>query len=262
MTFKRPVQLDLFEKIVSSAGRIYTQSLDLWDQVPKSVLGPAIDPATDKPVAKGTRYLPIQSRRFVHDGVAMTVDVAPARLHGPGGLDRDTLPGLREFLVEQSIRKLAIQKRQTVETAVDSHGQLIGAAFRIGDVCTDLAQFHHTHSWSEIRESLQVASGAVITIRRDSDGWSLRAPIFPFAALPGETIDGAAYVAFHPLVTDGIRSCRYRQTHYPTIMTLKSSLARWLHCRMTHRFQQADHLIRTPCDRFVMRGIPEERQRI
>lgn len=239
----RPAQLDLFEQIVPSRGRIYTQSLALWDQVPKAVLGPATDPATGKAVTKGARYLPIQSRPFVHDGVAMIADIAPARLRGPGGFDRDALPGLREILVEQAIRKLAIQKRRTAETIVDSHGRLIGAAFHIGEIRTDLARFQHTYSWTEVRDALLVASGAVITIRRDLDGRILaRAPIFPVATLPGEASDGAAYVAFHPLVTASIDSCTFRQTHYQTMMTLKSSVARWLHCRMMHRFRQADHL--------------------
>ena len=151
------------------------------------------------------------------------------------------LPGLRELVVEPSIRKLAIHHSQSVESVTDQYGRLVGARFRLGEVLRDLKILRHTYSWHEIREAILVGSGAIVTIRRESDRRVLvRAPIFPIVSLPGEAADGSAYVAFHPMVTAGIADAEYRQADYNASMQLRSSVARWLHRRMIHRYRQAD----------------------
>lgn len=235
-------QFDLFERIIPARGQVYTQSLELWDQMPKVVLGRPRDPETGKPVPKDTRYIPTQTHEFAHDGETLFVDVAPARLK-VGNSDRDVLPGLRELVCEWSIRQIAIRSQSCAEIATDAHGRLVGARFRIGAIRTDLIRHKHTYSWSEIREALLVGSGAVINLRNQAGKILARAPIFPVVALPAETDDGMAYVAFHPLVTIGIKDAIYRQLNYQTSMTLKAALARWLHRRMVHRFLQAGHTI-------------------
>jgi len=234
-------QLELFQRIVPERGKVYTQSLELWDQMPRVILGRPRDQKTGKPLPKDSQYLPIQTQEFVHEDARLFVDVAPARLR-MGNSDRDVLPGLREYVVEHAIRKIAIQSRACAEVATDTHGCLVGTRFRIGAVRTDLSGDRHTYSWLEIRDALLVGSGAVITLRSQADQILARAPIFPAVSLPSETEDGWAYVAFHPLVTAGIRDAIYRQLHYTMSIGLKSALARWVHRRMVHRFRQADYV--------------------
>jgi hypothetical protein len=233
----RPVQLSLFERVVPSRGRRFSQSLEFWDQMPKVVLGPPRD-AGGKRVEKGARYLPMQSRQFVHEGQEFMVDIAPARLRTPGG-ERDIFPGLRELLVEQALRRLAIHRKRCSETVSDAHGSLVGVRFHIEEVRRDLAALQRTYSWAEIRDALLVASGAIVSVY-GNDRAVLRSPIFPVALLPPEADDGAAYVAFHPLVAAGIRQYDYRQIHYDTVMRVKHVLGRWLYRRMLHHFRQAD----------------------
>ena len=236
-----PAQLDLFQRLVPAAEKIYTQSLELWDQAPKVVLGPPVDGA-GKAVPKGSQYLPIQTRIFVHHDQKMFVEIAPARLRDRRGVERDALPGLREMVVEQAVRKIAIHQHRLFETDNARHGKLIGARFRIGEVCNDLGRLSHTYAWSEVREALLVASGAIITIRHEGDGKIIaRAPIFPAVSLPAENNDGIARVAFHPLVAVGINATEYRQLYYDAALRLRSSIARWIHRRMAHRFRQAGY---------------------
>jgi len=80
----RSPQLEMFERLIPASGKTYTQSLELWDQLPKAIVGPVIDPQTGRAVAKGAMYLPTQTKEFIHLGHRMSVEA-----HHPSVCERN-----------------------------------------------------------------------------------------------------------------------------------------------------------------------------
>jgi hypothetical protein len=237
-----PAQLDLFQTIIGHQSRTYSQSLELWDQAPKYVVGPILD--TDGSIIerpKTCRTLPTQLRHFVHDGMPMSIQITPAWLLERHGIERHFFPCMREQLLEQTIRRIAISNQRTEECPHVSHGRLYGARFTLGEVCRELAQTGHKCSWEQVRQALLVASGSILTLDLGSGTPPIRAPIFPVISLPSG-VDQDAVVKFHPLVTTAITAFDFRQIDYICWMEkLQSIQARWLFRRLTHQYIQAGY---------------------
>ena len=235
-------QLVHFERVTPNAGRIYSKSFELWDQMPKFVEGAIIDSSTGKPVQKGETRFSTQARQFQHDGKRYSIEITPARIRGDvDKLERDYFPGRREMVIEQAIRKIAIH-RHLSQIKCTENGRIISVKFKVQDLKNELSAQCHTYNWVEIRKSLFVSSGVIITITDDTENIISRAPLFTHVAFPAKGTDGYASVGFHPLVYIGVESLSHRQIAYSTLMSLKSSLAQYLYRRFVHRFRQANYV--------------------
>ena len=238
----RPPQLDLFERLIPPKGKVCSQSLEYWDLLPKFVFGPIVDPDTGVGILdpRNVRYLPTQRRTCIIDNQLVTVEIAPARLKDTKGVERDFFPGLREQMVEQAIRRIAIDQHRTTESSHACHGRLLGTHFTLGEVCSDLARQNHTYSWAQVRHALRICNMATITLDMGGGTSLLSSAIFPVTVVPS-TSDRRAMVQFHVLVTQAVDALLFRQIDYEVSMRLRSAAARWLHRRMTHRYRQASH---------------------
>ncbi len=233
---KKLTQLDLFEGLLR--GNKYTNSFEFYDLAPKYVVGLVLDPDSGEAVdVKQRPYLPTQVRRFMYHDQELILELSPARVRQKGGGERDMFPGRREQVIEDALRRIAIEKHRT-----RYEQDMAGVTFSFHELRKELEARGHGFPFAEIKEAIRVANKCNMTVKGKNGEQLVSSPLFPVIAIDGRGENGKAYVAFNPLVTKGILDLDFRQLNYETSMGMKSSIGRWLHRRLTHRYTQASYV--------------------
>lgn len=231
LTVSQPSQLKLFE-IIQAPGKPnpYSNTIELYDALPKYNWS-AKREHEDLSNAVITRQCTIRGQTF-------TVKVKPAIIEKN---NRAVLiyPGQREELVEDALRKLAVEgKGYMIEDKA-------GVLFTLYELQKELEQMGHGFNLNEIKEAILVCRGASIECFSEDGESMISASFFPMVGLTtrGEFMrkgsDARCYVQFNPLVTESIMNLTFRQYNYRLAMDIRSPLARYIYKRMSHYWTQA-----------------------
>ena len=228
----KPEQLSLFE-LTEPSEQCYSNTIELYDSIPKYFWG--------NRERENEKYLEPIDRQFEHKGVKYTVYVSPARLKDKDGVFRDYLPGQREELVEDVLRKLVCEGKGVF---LDEHA---GVVFTLYELQKELREKKHCHNIAELKEAIMICASSTITLQSQDGKTIVMAPFFTTVGLQtqddwkehGKT--AKAYIRFNPLVTKSIKEKTFRLLNYDTSMSYKKVLARWLHKRMSHNYKQAHY---------------------
>lgn len=214
-----------------------TRTLDLYDVVPKFLLTRNRQTTGSKlhrwnNVKVGTRELAITLK------AAALVDESDSRKV------RFVYPGIREELIERSLRKMAVDR--SAEIGLDVPSGSVTVAFSVRGLRNRLARDGHDFSAPQLRDGLEVMSGCELTIEgRIADDLSdrLRGPLLAIRRdIRWKTDrDGnkSLYLGmFHPLATHSILGQDYRSFGH-RVVKLRLPLARWIATTMNVRFRQA-----------------------
>jgi hypothetical protein len=223
-------QLDMFDSLLpAERSHPYSNSFALYDLAPKYVF--------HAEVRENGKYLPIISRPFEYGGASYEVEVRPARIKIDGA-EKEYYPGEREQVVEEALRRIAIERRRT--TTIDDS---VGIRFSLYELRQELIRVGHAMPICDIKEAIEVAHLSNVVIRKFGGSQPMvSATIFPLRGVNEVQPNGdmISYVTFNPLVTEAIRSLDFRLINYELSMSLANSVARWLHKRLSHCYVQAN----------------------
>lgn len=225
-------QLTLFQSILCNSEDEkdrFSNAIDLWDSVPRY----SVSRQAQVKARENGRFLDNHTTVFQHRNCTYTVTISPARVKDLDGSHRDYYPSTTEELVEEALRKLAIDQYAGF---FDKPSFRSGVVFTIYELREELRKHGHTRSYQEIVLALNILSKSVIEIRENSGNGELLAisPYLPaLVAVSRNRLkdDPTAKwaVQFHPFVTDSIDKVTYRQYNYALLMSHESKLTRWLH---------------------------------
>jgi hypothetical protein len=225
----RAPQLELFDGLLpAEKAHPYSNSFALYDLAPKYVF------YAEK--REAGKYLPVVERSFEYADIGYEIQVRPARLK-VDGVECEHYPGEREQVVEEALRRIAIERRRT--SMID---ESVGLRFSLYELRQELTRVGHAFTIAEIKDAIEVCHLANVSIRKvGASKPMVSASIFPIRAVnePQPGGDVISYVTFNPLVTEAIRSLSFRLINYEISMRLRSSVARWLHKRLSHCYVQA-----------------------
>jgi hypothetical protein len=183
--------------------------------------------------------LPVLEREFECRSVKYKVRLFPARVKSKDGVYRDYYPSQREELVEDALRKLA----------VEGHGlfldELASVTFTLYQLQQELKARGHTLSIVQIKESLTVCVRTNLEITTEDGNAVLMSNIFETVGMrtledwKGKGQKTKCYVRFNSLVTKSIRDKSFRQFNYAAAMSYQNIIARQLHKRLAHHYRQA-----------------------
>lgn len=242
--FENP-QLNLFQNFLCNTEderERFSNAIDLWDSVPRySVTRQAMTKAREN-----ERFLENHTLTFHYRGRAYTRTISPARVKDLDGKQRDFYPSVTEELVEDALRKLAIEQQAGF---FDKPNYRSGVVFSLYSLREELKKRGHSRSYQEIVLALNILSGSIIeiTIQDGAKGEAItRAPYLPsLVAVSRNRLrdDPKAKwaVQFHPFVTGSIDKVTYRQFNYHLMMSHTTQLARWLHKQLVLKYTFADH---------------------
>lgn len=239
-------QLSLFQNFLCNTDeerQRFSNAIDLWDSVPRySVNRQAMTKAR-----ANERFLDNHQVTFHYRGRTYTSTISPARVTDLDGKVRDFYPSATEELVEDALRKLAIEQQAGF---FDKPNYRSGVVFSIYALREELRRRGHSRSYQEVRLALDILSGSIIEIASQDEEKGeilVKAPYLPslVAASRSKLRDDPKAkwaVQFHPLVTSSIDKVTYRQFNYHTMMKHSTQLARWLHKQLVLKYTFADHL--------------------
>jgi len=175
-----------------------------------------------------TAYLVAIKKDFTFNGEPYRVTVSPARVIQQDGSERDELPGEREQLVEDVIRRMAAD-------CMKVHQDQIEIPFSIYAIHRELMRHGHTFSKQEVKEALIILNKSNIEITKIVEEGSRKPkPVLSAAAYPvlkfsdASDPESTASVQLNPLLVQAIKSLAFEQINYDWMMQVKGSLPRWI----------------------------------
>jgi hypothetical protein len=242
--FENP-QLSLFQNFLYNKEQErenLSNAIDLWDSVPRySVSRQAMTKAREK-----EKFLENYSVAFQYRSHAYTCTISPAMVTDTDGKQRDFFPSATEELVEDALRKLAIEQQAGF---FDKPNYRSGVVFSLYALREELKKRGHTRSYQEVRLALDILSGSTIEIRgQDSEKGEVlvKSPYLASIVVVSrkrlkDDPEAKWAVQFHPFVTGSIDKVTYRQFNYDKMMSHSTQLARWLHKQLVLKYTFADH---------------------
>jgi hypothetical protein len=235
------VQLSLFQHFLCNTederARL-SNTIELWDGVPKYFVS-----RKEMNELRTDGFLPTIEREFVFRGRGFRVRIRPARLADENDRDKEFYPSAREELVEDALRKIAVEQNYGFYDDTPPNQQS-GVVFSLHMLRRELSSRGHSLSYQEVIESLDILSGCHVGIIAADGKGDYQAPILSgllrVSRREYREDHNARWVAFfNPLVTQSIRMLTYRQFDYQRMMSHRSQLARWLHKRLAHNYSNA-----------------------
>lgn len=224
------LQLELF----ATTGKPHTNYIALYDLAPR--FAQRADRMTGAIVTSIKKEFPFSGDQY-------KVTVTPARITDSNGNEHDVLPGEREQLVEDVVRKFAAENLRL--GAQDE----ITTAFSVYRIHKELCRHKHTFSKQEIREALEILNKSTIEITRVVEPGSrkpkpvLSAAAFPVLGFKDENdYESQAFVQLNPLVAQAIKSLAYEQVNYDWMMKIKGQLPRWVFKNVSLLLSDSDQM--------------------
>jgi hypothetical protein len=236
-------QLQLFQSFLANGEEQrdhLSNAIDLWDSVPRYSV--SRQEMTKARISE--RFLEEHKTRFQHRGHAYTVIVYPARVMDLDGVKRDFWPSASEELVEDALRKLAIEQQAGF---FDQANGRSGVVFTLHALRKEMERRGHARSYQQIVQSLNILSQSIIDIMPEGgqgEGKIRSAYLPSLAAVSRKRLkddpEAKWAVQFHPLVTGAIDRMTHRQYNYHLMMSHGTQLARWLHKQLVLKYTFAD----------------------
>lgn len=240
-------QLGLFQSIIDAG---YSNTIELYDAFPKFVHGKYTvinehDLPPEQHVIERRFTLPVRAEDGTKSKQDFYLKITPAtiiRKKAGKTIRCFAYPSYREMLVEDAIRKIAIE-----------HGALlkdgkVGCRFSIRQIRRILENAGHAMPHHAVVEAINVMNKCTLEYGYvESDNKtrvSARSPLFPEVAFRtqdeyAEDNEALSFVSFHKLVNKGIASLNYRNYDFATCIRYKSGITSYLHKRLSQRFVQA-----------------------
>ena len=236
-------QLSLFQDVLCNTDeerRRLSNAIELWDSIPRY----SVSRLAMSRLRINDKYLPDHEATFQHEGRTYAITISPASIVDVDRQKREYYPSATEELVEEALRKMALQQQQGF---FDKHTFRSGVVFTIYALREELAKLGHSRSHKEIVLALKILSKSVIEIRDTTGKGEVLASSAYLPALiavskrqlaEDPTAKWAAQ--FHPFVTESIDRITYRQFNYHRLMSHDGRLTRWLHKYLVLKFVFAD----------------------
>ena len=225
-----PEQLLLFQ-VLAPADRKFSNTIELYDFIPKYHWGKVER-------VNGTLLHPME-REFECRGVRYKVMIQPASIKDKDGTYRSYFPGKREELVEDALRKFAVEGKGVF---LDDEA---GVTFTLYQLQQELKRNGHDYNITQLKDALLICARTNISVSNDSGSSVLVGNLFETLGLQtredwkGTGTKSKAFVRFNSLVTGSIKARSFRLLNYQKTMAYKSVIARQLHKRMAHHYIQA-----------------------
>jgi hypothetical protein len=240
-------QYDLFSTFFGEAPEL-SNTIELWDAIPKY----AVSPRTQNVLRSPENRLPVHEYRFVYatrvNGqrieTACRVAIQPAAVKTRDGY-MDFYPSTDEELIEEVIRKIFADQQCGIH---DPNNVESWVRFSVQMIRKELKARGKTRSLDEIKRSIDILTKAHISLFLDeTDDPVYSAPILSDIIRVTRqkylSDTSMTWVARLPaLVSKSINELTYRQFNYGVLMSLSTSLARWLHKRLSHNYTNASHV--------------------
>jgi hypothetical protein len=240
------MQYNLFTTFFGKNKRVLSNTIELWDAIPKYAASPRQQNASRDRNGR----LPVHAQEFEYrpsqrDTPAITcrLKVQPASIEVEPGRFVDFYPSADEELIEEILKKIFSDQQYGVHSVAGNESWV---RFTLYMIQKELKTRRKTRSIDEIKRSLEIMAKAVLEVEflKPSKQLIYTDPILSSLTRVTRTSylqdPKATWCARLPaLISQSINELTYRQFNYATLMSLPTPLSRWLHKRISHQYTNA-----------------------
>lgn len=230
------VQYDLFSQFVTNEPSTVSNTIDLWETIPKYFLTSAQVEKLRTPEG----FAPSVKWDFRYDGHPCTIKIQPANLEQEDGSTKSVFPGPTEELVEEALKKIFSDQQNGIH---DPSKDESWVKFSLRMIQSELKARNKTRDINQIKKSIEVMSSCILTLSKDGDEiW--KGAILQDLVTVGRKdylVDSdAKHIARFPIfVSRAVNTVEYRQFNYDRLMRCNEQLSRWIYKKMINKFIQA-----------------------
>ena len=235
----KSIQYDLFSQFVSNEPKEVSNTVELWDSIPKYFFTP-------KQVEKlrtSTGHADPYKWEYSHNGLPCMVKIQPALIEQEDGSYKAFFPSVTEELIEEALKRIFTAQQYAIHNPKEAESWI---KFSLTMIYKELKARGRTRNYKEIKHSIEVMSSCIISFYNGKkEIW--RGTILQDII----TVDREEYLAdtnsHHmarlPLfISHGINNLEYRQFNYNRLMNCNEQLTRWIYKRLINRFKQASYM--------------------
>jgi len=241
----KSVQYDLFSQFLTNTPSNISNSIELWESIPKYVLSGKeqnkLRGANGLAKSQDIKYCLIGKNK---EAIHYTVTIQPALIRQKDGSDKAFFPTKTEETVEEVLKKIFTEQQYAIHdpAACDSR-----VRFSYNMIMRELKNKGCGKSYPVIKHALEVMKKCVITVI-DSEGTE----VYSGGILQDyyTTVNRANYLdnphelhaaRLPEFISRAINNLQYRQYNYKRLMECNEQLARFLLRRLINRYTNANY---------------------
>lgn len=234
----KSIQFDLFGEFVTNDKNKISNTVEIWERIPKYFLTPAqiekIRPEKGQPDPYEWEY--------IEDGLTYTVILQPALIKEKGSY-KAYFPSATEELLEEALKKILADQQYGIH---DPQKKETWVRFSLSLLWRELKARGRTRDRQQIKHAIEVMNKCNVAFHRDGEElWSgsILQDLVTVGRKDYLADSDAQHIARLPLfISHAINKLEYRQFNYDRLMSCDSSLSRWLYKRLIHRYRQANYM--------------------
>ncbi len=233
---KKSIQYDLFTQFVTNNASEVSNTVYLWESIPKYFFTPA---QVEKLRTDGGHADPFKWE-YTSNDIDYAVKIQPALIEQADGTYKAFFPGISEELVEEALKKIFTDQNYGIH---DNEGNESWIKFTLKMVQKELSSRGRSRSITEIKHTIEVMSSSILTLYKEGvEVWkgSILQDLVTVGRKEYKADTSAYHVARLPLlISHSINSLKYRQFNYHRLMACNEQLSRWIYKRLINRYTQA-----------------------
>ena len=159
VTAEKSVQFDLFKQFVTNNEAEVSNTVELWDTIPKYFFTPHLA----RKLRNQTGHADPYDWKFSHQGQDCTIRIQPAMIEQPDGTFKAFFPSVTEELVEEALKKIMTDQNYGLHS-VDRKETWVRFTLRM--IRKELKARGRSRSVMEIRHAIEVMSQCVLIYMR------------------------------------------------------------------------------------------------
>lgn len=233
-------QYDLFGEFVSNDKSDVSNTVEMWEKIPKYFLGCKIADRlrNEDGLAKPYKLEYTEKSSDGHLQKCMVV-IQPALIE-VDGIFKAFFPGNTEEFIEEALKKILSDQKYGVHDASNAETWV---KFSLGMLHTELSNRGRQRNKNQIKHAISVMSRCNITLYRDNkEVWN--GAILQDLVTVGrddylEKSDSLHIARLPVFISRAINKLEYRQFNYDRLLRCNGQLTRWIYKKLIHRYRQA-----------------------
>lgn len=240
----KSIQHDLFSDFLTNDKSEVSNTVDLWERIPKYFLSPQ----EQKNLRTADGLAQSYSQEYILRGkdgepLPYKVKIQPALIEQPNGNDKAFFPTRSEEIIEEVLKKIFTEQNLGIHDPKNAESWV---KFSYSMIRRELEQRGCSKPYNEIKHSLEVMSKCILTVYEDGEEIYTGAILQDYCSVDRKKyLDNTKNLHVARLsvfISHAVNTLQFRQYNYKRLMGCKEQLSRWLLRRLINRFTYASLL--------------------
>ncbi len=234
-------QMDLFSEFLANDESEFSNTVDLWERIPKYFLSPQ----EQKKLRTSEGLAQSYTQDYVLRGkngepLPYKVKIQPALIEQSDGTDKAYFPARTEELIEEVLKKIFTEQNLGIHDTKNTESWV---KFSYSMIKRELEQRGCSRNHPEIKHSLEIMSKCILTVYEGDEEIYTGSILQDYCSVDRRRFldDPKAYhvARLSVFISHAINTLQFRQYNYKRLMDCKEQLSRWLLKRLINRFTYA-----------------------